>query len=391
MLQKIQTLSLLLISFFFSKILKVQKGKIIAWSWGGRNYSCNPAHISNYLLENYPDEYSITWMFLDPNSVSVPKGIKKVKARTIRFLKEINTAEFIISNTRTTIYEKFLFKKKEQKYIMTWHSSMGLKKIEADAVLPASYVKKAKKDSLITDLILSGSKFRTGVIKRSFWYCGEILEKGTPRNDLLFNSSKSMVISKSIREKYNIENEAKVVLYAPTFRTNGDVSAYSLNWKLIINKIGYLLKSNNVYLLFRLHPGLLTHSIDISNLFNYEHFIDVSKYPDIQDLLTCSDLLITDYSSSMFDAACIHKPCFLYVSDLEHYDRGTYMQIKDLPFPFARTEQEFVDVIEKFDMFVYKNRVSNFLSNVVGSAENGKATEALVDWMKKNGVTRSNL
>lgn len=72
---------------------------------------------------------------------------------------------------------------------MTWHSSMGIKKVEKDGNLDAEYIEIAKSDSRMCDLILSGCKFRSNVIRSGFWYDGEILEKGTPRNDMLFKDN----------------------------------------------------------------------------------------------------------------------------------------------------------------------------------------------------------
>ena len=108
----------------------------------------------------------------------------------------------------------YLRKRCGQKYVMTWHSSMGIKKVEKDVedyLLP-QYIESAQYDSSICDLILSGCSYRTEVIRRAFWYDGEILEKGTPRNDMLFVSQKTF--KDKICKKYNLNPDMKILLYA---------------------------------------------------------------------------------------------------------------------------------------------------------------------------------
>lgn len=109
---------------------------------------------------------------------------------------------------------------------------MGIKKIEQDAEenLSLSYINEAKYDSSICDLILSGCKFRTEVIKRAFWYDGEILEKGTPRNDVLFQDHAEL--KQRIFAQCDIPKNAKILLYAPTFRKDMGLQYYKFNWMM---------------------------------------------------------------------------------------------------------------------------------------------------------------
>ena len=93
--------------------------------------------------------------------------------------------------------------------------------------------------------------------------------------------------------------------------------------------------------LIRLHPNVANQS---GNLFSYDgdRLVDATAYPDMQELLCAADLLITDYSSSLFDYALTGKPIVQFATDIESYrrDRDFYFNLEDLPFPLARSNEE---------------------------------------------------
>ena len=171
---------------FISKWQKINEKKIVFVSYYGAGYGDNPKAIANYIIENNLN-YELVWL-LDTNKndgLDMPKEVKKVKYGSIRSLYELSTAKIWVDNCRKQYFPK---KKKGQIYIQTWHGSLALKKIEADAPsLPIQYVNMAKKDSSVIDVILSGCEFKTNVYKNSFWYSGEVLNIGTPRADVFFN------------------------------------------------------------------------------------------------------------------------------------------------------------------------------------------------------------
>ena len=78
---------------------------------------------------------------------------------------------------------------------------------------------------------------------------------------------------------------------------------------------------------------------------------NATAYPDMQDLLQCADVLLTDYSSCMWDFSLMHKPCFLYARDISEYrgERDFYTPIEDWPFPLASNNDELAQVIADFD------------------------------------------
>ena len=101
----------------------------------------------------------------------------------------------------------------------------------------------------------------------------------------------------------------------------------------------------------------------------------------MQELLCASDMLITDYSSSMFDMGMLKRPCILYATDAEAYDRGFYFNLRELPFPLAENEEQLLATIEAFDSAAYTTRLNTFFTERVGLKEDGHASEALAEWM----------
>ena len=371
----------LLLSLFIRCFTRINKKRILSWSYYYTKYSCSPRYITEYLLKEHPGKFELYWCFNKDVDVSqLPSEIKIVRWRTWKYLLILNSSAFLFTNTRTGLWKSSFVKKKGQRYVMTWHSSMGIKKIEQDAeeTLSLSYINEAKYDSSICDLILSGCKFRTEVIKRVFWYDGEILEKGTPRNDVLFQDHTEL--KQRIFAQCDIPKNTKILLYAPTFRKDMGLQYYKFNWDDVLPALEEKFGSP-MFIFLRLHPNFCRAGIDVSALCQCERVLDVTYYHDMHELLCISDVLITDYSSSLFDFSLLHKPCFIYATDYESYDRGTYFRLEELPFPLALNNAELFDVISQFDKEEYESKLTEFNKRILCSYETGKACEALYQWM----------
>lgn len=359
-----------LIMLLFS-CLPIKKNKLILFSYYGSQYGDSPKYISEYILKHYPDQrFHIVWAFTDPDSKHHLKNVRKVKMMSLRYFYTLCTSKVIITNYRMT--DAFV-KRKNQYYIQTWHSSLRLKQIEKDAAhdLPAHYVEMAKKDSAKCDLLLSGSKYSTEIFKRAFWYGGEIFEHGTPRNDVLVENNASR--RRAVLDKLNIRSEKKVLLYAPTFRKNSNLEIYHLDWKKITRRLQATF-GGQWTVLVKLHPHLIAES---DKLLYGDNVVNVTSYDDIQELLLAADVLISDYSSLIFDYAITKRPCFLYVPDVEEYtsqDRKLYFEINDLPFINAVSHNDLLGKMINFDDAHYKQQLEQFMARV-GSFEKGNASE----------------
>lgn len=363
--------------------IKVKKGRVICWAYNFRQYSCNPMYITDYILENCPNDFEIYWAFKkNVNIANIDKRIKIVYFPTINYLIALCSAEFVITNSRTNKYGEFFVKKKKQKYIMTWHGSTPLKKIEKDAIdtLNPVYIKSAKADSMMCDLMLSSSMFFTQLIKQAFWYDGEILQKGLPRNDLFYDEKRKADILNKV-SKYTNRNlkDAVIVMYAPTFRDDSSAEHYKLNWPYILDFLETKFqKKMNLFL--RLHPNIIER-VDINSLIIDKRMQNLCFYHDMQELLCITDVLITDYSSTMFDIALMNKICFLYAKDVEEYNRGFYFNIRELPFPFSESEDELINNINRMDINQYKQDLDIYKQRILGISENGLASQSVINWM----------
>lgn len=357
--------------FYFLRIFPIQNNKIVITVNLGQEYGDSAKYIVE-ALKNMGKHYDIVWLCKNPVAI-FPEGIRKVSYQSLRGIYEQVTAKIWIDNRRKPLYVR---KRKQQYYIMTWHGTFSMKRVEKDVAdkLPPAYVKAAIKDSKMADLFLSSSRSETELYRNSFWYDGEILKCGLPRNDILLNCSEHRI--RSIRKNLNIQKSECILLYAPTFRVARDkesLNVYSLDWEKTLealhNRFGGKWRG-----IARMHPNIA----DLSENLNYPpEVIDGTNYPDMQELLVVADCLITDYSSSIFEFGLMRKPGFLFATDLDDYlnDRGFYISIHEWPFSLATNNQELADHILKFDEIVYKKDIDRFYIEKYGGYPLGNASE----------------
>ena len=164
-----------------------------------------------------------------------------------------------------------------------------------------------------------------------------------------------------------------MILYTPTFRSDFSFTYYDVDLATIKSYFERETKEKYI-ILVRLHPRMMYKSDEINNFFGKEKIYNVTLYPDIQELLYAADVLVTDYSSTMFDFMYSLKPVILYVPDKEIYNRGFYFDMNEMPFIIANNNAELPIVLQKYDRDEYINKVHAFLKRI-GNVETGKATE----------------
>lgn len=358
---------------YILRIFPIQKNKILFISYYGKYYNDNPMMISRK-LENRRD-IDIVWAV--NQGVKCPDTVRSVRMSSFRYLYELATAKVWVDNSRKYIWTK---KRKEQYYIQTWHGNLGNKKIEGAAIenLPKDYILRAKSDAIMTDLMISGSSFFTDLIKKYFWYDGEIMECGTPRLDSFFQMSEE-TRSQTI-DRLGLKNVQKVVLYAPTFRSNFETDCYKLDCERILETLEKK-DGNRWAMLVRLHPNIA----EKADCIHYsERIINATNYPDLYELIPIADILISDYSSLTFEAGLIDKPVFLFATDLEKYicERGFYIDIREQPYVLAESNDELVERIISFNKEKYMEKLLAFNANL-GIKENGNAAEQIADRILK--------
>lgn len=296
------------------------------------------------------------------NNKTHHEGTREVKADSFRYAYELMTAGVWIDNRRK---KNWIHKRKGQLYIQTWHGAMGIKKVEKDAedVLPAFYVKKAIHDSKMIDYFVAETQFWEKIIRKSFWYNGELL-RGEFKDGILNHVDRHSVI-KEMRIDKDIDH---IILYVPTFRLDSNMSCYNMDYAQVIDtfekKFG-----DNWGIIIRLHPNIADKSSEI----RYDNKIyNGTFYPELGDLINISDVVITDYSSCMFYGFRARKKVFIYASDFDDYmgnDRGGYFEYDNLPAPLCKTNEELENAVKKFDEDDYLKKTDS-LNQRIGYYEN---------------------
>lgn len=355
-------------------IFPIKRNRIMFESYKGKSYSCNPKYVSEYLYNNHKDEFELVWVFREPEKHRDIKGIKSVKYNSLKYFYYRFTSKIIICNVTDAVY---LPKRKQQVVINTWHAGGAYKRVglSCTVVLPKAAQWQNEIVRKETSYYVSSSVLFTKYnIREAYHYDGEVLDIGMPRNDCLVGGNKIEMLSDKVRSLFKAQGKV-IVLYAPTFR--GDFShaeslKVSLPFETVIREVEN--KYGKEAVIFnRSHYA----SKDMYTGDN-KKVIDVTSYEDMQELLAAADVLITDYSSSIWDFAILGRPCILYIPDFEEYmgDRGTYTPIEEWPGSIARNENGLENAIRAVSEEKCRQMADQHLK-LFGSYENGNASERL--------------
>ncbi len=378
--------------YYICRIFPIKKTKIVMWTFeGSGGYACSPKYVAEEILRrNQVGEtnFEIVWLVNDWNK-EFPAGIRKVKSTLWSRAYHLSTAKFWIANTRTFYGAK---KRKGTKYFQTWHGSISLKpigKCRGDKFSKIAYLV-SKSDSDMIDYVLSGSHWCTNMWRDGLIYDGEIKETGSPRCDVLFSDVEKKHIQ--LRKEYGIPTNAKICLYAPTFRGGSQSTQRSVNIGVVSLEFNRLIAAlekkfdGTWYVFLRLHPQLAAFMKEFPVSEKSSRLIDVSQRSDMAEILAATDAIITDYSTIIFEGFLTGQPGFIYADDLDDYiaDRGTLMfDLDEIPFPVAQNNENLIKNIVDFDAEDYRKKVSQFIEKV-GILEDGLASRNVVELMLNN-------
>ena len=245
--------------------------------------------------------------------------------------------------------------------------------------LPPGYAEYAARDSAQTDLIVSNAAFMTRIYRESFWYDGEIAEFGSPRNDVLFTDG--VPARKKVAALLGLPADGSIVLYAPTFRSDGSMDAYCVDYSRLRAALERRFGGRWVVLV-RLHPHVMAQAKDLR--FDGETTFDATAYDDMQELLAAADAVVSDYSSLMFDYGLTKRPCFQFAVDIAAYqkDRNFYFPLEKMPFPLARDNDELERAVLSWQREDAAAAWDGF-SRAFGLCEDGHAAVRCADWIMK--------
>lgn len=360
------------IAWGLGRLLPIDRKKVVITSFYGRGCSDSPKAIAQELLRRNKG-LKIVCLCQKNRRGNIPEGITVAGYGTFRRIFHLSTAAVWIDNCRKGAH----FKKKGQFYLQTWHG-FALKRIEDDArqALTPEYAAYARRDSGQIDLIVSGSRHMAEIYQKGFWYNGRVLLTGTPRNDIFFGDTRR--VCEKVRACLGIPEGRRLVLYAPTFRADHSTDAYRLDWARLLDACRTRF-GGDWTLLVRLHPSVDALS---AGLFAYDgvQILDASLYDDIQELLCASEMVITDYSSVMFDFALTGRPCFQFATDIAAYrkDRDFYFPLQELPFPLAESNEALEQTVLGYDRAEAAERWTRFAEKF-GIQEDGGASVRCAD------------
>ncbi|NMB18959.1 MAG: CDP-glycerol--glycerophosphate glycerophosphotransferase [Erysipelothrix sp.] len=363
-----------------SKVLPVDDKLILFESGVGKQYADSPRNIYEEIVKRNLD-YKKIWVcnknirFDDPNTI-------RIKRLSPSYYYYLAKSKFWVNNQN---FPTYITKRDQTIYIQTWHGT-PLKKMlhDIEKILGRSddYLERVSNATKTWDYLVSPSPYASNRFQSAFKYKGKILETGYPRNDIFYKSEGSER-GLIVKNRLKLPKDKKIILYAPTFRDNQTTKKNKFIFDMPIDL--YQLKQsigNDYIILLRMHV-VISNKVKIDDELK-DFAINVSNYSDIQELLLITDILITDYSSVMFDFANTKRPMLFYTYDLETYRddvRGFYIDFeKEAPGPLIKTTTELINNIHSIEKLKddYSDKYTIFY-NKYCSLEDGYATERIVD------------
>ncbi|TMR94320.1 CDP-glycerol glycerophosphotransferase family protein [Nonomuraea basaltis] len=317
------------------------------------------------------DDREHIWIVKDGAFVP-PGGATVVRAGSREHHAALARSRHIVTNAFLPVWFRA---REDQVVVQTWHGTPAKRigndqpHMNRDPRPPIWHRQAAEVRGW--DLLLSQSPWATPVLRKAFGYKGEILESGLPRNDVL-NSPDRDELAAAVRERLGLVEGKRVVLYAPTWR---DYDRKNAMVKLDLAKAREALGADHE-ILVRAHPMQAIPAVpDIAR--------DVTTYPDMADLLLVADVLVTDYSSVMFDFACTGRPIVIYGYDLAKYSskRGLYIDLAEqAPGPVLSTSADVIDALRSIDTVAaaHADRYDAFRATFA-PRDDGKSTARVVD------------
>lgn len=371
--------------------LPTRENVVLFESFNGKVPCDNPYYIYLKLKEERP-EWRLYWgvkkQFVKETREKYPE-IEVIKRFSLKWLFVAPCSKYWVMNARLPSWLK---KNKQTVYIQTWHGT-PLKKLGLDIVnvsMPNTTTEKYHRNFIEEtsrwDALVAPNQYSEDIFRQAFQFKNKFLETGYPRNDRLINESKDVQIRLNLKNKLFGENVEKVILYAPTWRDDYFLSKgnYRFHMPFDLEKILSIIGKND-RLILRPHY-LVGEKIDIKG---YEKQVKICLNHDINDLYLVSDLLITDYSSVMFDFGILKRPMLFYAYDIEHYQeklRGFYFNYEDVPGPIATTEESFYSLLQEFkekDGFSQFKQKEEEFYNKFTLWEKGNAAKQIVEFMLK--------
>ena len=368
--------------WFVTLFTKVDDKKVIFLNFTG-NYDCNPKGVCEGILKaGY--KCKLVWTVMKNTRTGpmfFPPKVKTVERYSYNFYRQLASAKVIVDNGISTSFVGY-HKKHNQYLVETWHGSLGIKRFGRSSNKDKSWLRKAAREGRMTDFIISNSDMEDDIYREDFWKKTEIWKFGHARNDILFADEKTIAgLNKSIREEFGIPMDAKLCMYAPTFRDDGDLRPYSIDYDRL--KEALTTRFGGEWVILTRYHARTRKFMKWDNV--PKSVVDVGSHPDIQELMAIIDVGITDYSSWICEYMLRRKPGFTFATDAENYathERSLFFPLSALPFPTSSNSEELVQAILSFDEEKFVKDCDAFLKDK-GSVDDGHAGERAAEAIRK--------
>ncbi len=317
--------------FYLCRIFSVKKNLISVCTFEGKGgFGCNPKYLVQELHKRHP-EYEFVW-FVNKSSweKEFPEYIRKVPNTLWSRAYWLSRSKVWIDNYRKPYGT---CKRKGQYYLNVNHYTIAIKCTglwRGEGFSKMAYLVSKNDSDMIDDLVID-SDWCVEVSPKGLVYEGAYQKTGAPRCDVLYGDRSWA--KKLFRDRHHLPEDAKVLLFAPTFREgakDGKRFVFSEIWTIDFKRLIENLekKFDGIwYLCVRVHPQLAPTFQEYKNPDVQERIIDESQADDMYEILAGMDAYITDYSSACFEAGFARIPVFIYADDIQEYanDRGSLM------------------------------------------------------------------
>lgn len=376
------------ICFLLCRVFPIKRKLISVCTFEGKGgFGCNPKYLVQELHKRN-STYRFVW-FVNDMTKEFPDYVKKVPNTLWSRAYWLSTSKVWIDNYRKPYGT---CKRKDQYYLNVNHYTVGIKCTglwRGKGFSKMAYLVSKNDSDMINDLVID-SHWCEVVSPNGLVYEGNYLKTGAPRCDVLYGDR--TLYKTAFLEKHRLPSNAKVVMFAPTFREGtkeGKRSVYSEAWtidfKRIIDALGKKF-GGDWYVCVRVHPQLAPGFKQYTNTEIQDRLIDESQADDMYEILAGMDAYITDYSSACFEAGFAQIPVFIYADDIQKYanDRGSLMwnlvsdpldhitnnkemtPCMDLVFPFSVADDN--DILERniasFSAEDYRNKLVDFCHSI---------------------------
>ncbi len=365
---------------YILRIFPIKKNRVFLCNDLSYKYAGNPRFVGDYLLSKYPGIFELIVSIKDVPSSShlSARGVKVIQFNSFLYFYYAMTSSVFVSNSGGYSYIPI---RKKQCVINTWHGGGAYKKCGRYMYQDTFWFRRdLQLSAKTTSVFLSTCSEFSDVMadsmlipREKFW------EIGMPRNDMLLMQDDER--RKKVKSEIGLKEGERLVLFAPTYRKIDDnyfrdsiAISYGIDVPRVLGALSQRFGGDWKFAI-RYHP-CVTNRRD----FNIANILDLSDYDEMQDLLLIADVMINDFSSSMWDFMLTGRPSFLFAVDLEHYIETTqvYTPVEEWPFPRATNNAELESNILSFEFDAYKSACEKHYKEL-GGCETGYATKLVCD------------